>query len=246
MTLVIAHRGSKGTHPENTLIAFEHAVDIHADGIELDVQLSKDKQPVIIHDKKVNRTTNGKGKVKDLPYPILSKLTANKKHTDIPKQSIPLLSDVLNMLEQKKFAGLVNVELKNKIIPYKELEEKVISELYSIKWSFTFMCSSFNYHSLVKLHDLQPDLSLGFIYKRNSAELTAAIESSFITGLHPSYKWWIKNKENPELRQKEIRPWKVNKEAEMTACFEAGLAGFHTDFPEKGKKIQKRYLNDNA
>lgn len=68
MTKIFAHRGFKGNYPENTMIAFEHALHSGADGIELDVQLTKDGRLAVIHDEKLNRTTNMKGLVKDYTY----------------------------------------------------------------------------------------------------------------------------------------------------------------------------------
>ncbi|MFD2387177.1 glycerophosphodiester phosphodiesterase family protein [Enterococcus rivorum] len=66
MTRIIAHRGSKGTHPENTLAAFKEAIRVGADGIELDIHLTKDKQLVVIHDETVDRTTDGVGEINQL------------------------------------------------------------------------------------------------------------------------------------------------------------------------------------
>ena len=70
MTKIFAHRGFKGIYPENTMIAFEHALHSGADGIELDVQLTKDGRLAVIHDEKLNRTTNMKGLVKDHTYEL--------------------------------------------------------------------------------------------------------------------------------------------------------------------------------
>ena len=64
-TKIYGHRGSMGTMPENTLLRFRHALELGVDGIELDVQLTKDGQLVVIHDEKIDRTTNGTGYVKD-------------------------------------------------------------------------------------------------------------------------------------------------------------------------------------
>ena len=63
MTDIIAHRGSKGTHPENTCIAFREAVRVGAEGIELDVHLSKDGYLIVMHDETVDRTTDGHGEI---------------------------------------------------------------------------------------------------------------------------------------------------------------------------------------
>ena len=81
MTKNFAHRGYSGKYPENTMLAFRKAVEAGADGIELDVQLTKDGVPVIIHDELVDRTTNGKGLVKDMDFTTLRQLDASCIYT---------------------------------------------------------------------------------------------------------------------------------------------------------------------
>lgn len=83
MTYIFAHRGAAGTHPENTMAAFEEALKAGADGIELDVQLTKDGEPVVIHDETVDRTTDGSGWVKDILYRELRKFNAAAKWTAV-------------------------------------------------------------------------------------------------------------------------------------------------------------------
>ena len=77
MTKIYAHRGFSEKYPENTMLAFEKAVEIGVDGIELDVHLTKDNELVIIHDEDVKRTTNGEGLVKDMTLEELKKLDAS-------------------------------------------------------------------------------------------------------------------------------------------------------------------------
>ena len=69
-----AHRGFSGKYPENTMLAFRKALEAGADGIELDVQLTKDGEPVVIHDEKTDRTTNGTGFVCDYTLEELKKV----------------------------------------------------------------------------------------------------------------------------------------------------------------------------
>lgn len=76
---VIGHRGAAGTFPENTMISFKEAARVGAHGIELDVHMTKDGELAVIHDEKVDRTTNGKGYVKDFTYQDLQKLDASYK-----------------------------------------------------------------------------------------------------------------------------------------------------------------------
>ena len=79
MTQIFAHRGAAGTHPENTMVSFYEAYRVGADGIELDVQLSKDGEVVVIHDELLDRTTTGKGNVKDHIWNDLQLLGAGYK-----------------------------------------------------------------------------------------------------------------------------------------------------------------------
>ena len=74
MSKVFAHRGWSGKYPENTMLAFEKAIELGVDGIELDVHMSADRQLVIIHDETVDRTCNGKGFVKDMTVEELKAL----------------------------------------------------------------------------------------------------------------------------------------------------------------------------
>ena len=88
-TKVWAHRGASGYAPENTLDAFRKAVEMGADGIELDVQMTKDGELVVIHDETIDRVSNGKGWVKDYTYEELKKFNFNKTHQEYTKEEIP-------------------------------------------------------------------------------------------------------------------------------------------------------------
>ena len=93
-TKVWAHRGASAYAPENTLEAFKLAVDIGSDGIELDVQLSKDGELVVIHDEEIDRTSNGKGFVKDYTLKELKKFNFNHSNSKYHKVNIPTLKEV--------------------------------------------------------------------------------------------------------------------------------------------------------
>ena len=125
-TQIFAHRGSAGTHPENTMSAFREAERVGSEGIELDVQLSKDGEVVVIHDEELSRTTNGNGFVKEYTLNQLKKLDAS--HTffkQVGIQRIPTLTEVLEMYTHNNM--FLNIELKNSIFFYPGMEEKVIA-----------------------------------------------------------------------------------------------------------------------
>lgn len=99
---VIAHRGFSGIYPENTLLAFQKAVELGVDEIEFDIRMTKDDYPVIIHDETVDRTTQGKGKVGDLTLPRIKELDAGirfgKQFTGL---KIPTLQEALRVIPEK-------------------------------------------------------------------------------------------------------------------------------------------------
>ena len=88
---VWAHRGASGYAPENTLAAFQKAVDLGADGVELDIQLTKDDQIVVIHDETIDRTSDGKGWIKDYTLEELRAFNYNRTNLDRTMQSLCIL-----------------------------------------------------------------------------------------------------------------------------------------------------------
>ena len=104
MTKIFAHRGSKGTHPENTLTSFKEAVRVGSDGIELDVHLTKDGHLVVIHDETVDRTTNGTGEIRNLTLAKIKAMDAGSWfHNTYAGEKIPTLEEVLLLLKELGF-----------------------------------------------------------------------------------------------------------------------------------------------
>ena len=98
MSIVLAHRGASGYAPENTLEAFKLAMEMGADGFELDVHLSADGELIVIHDETVDRTTNGKGYVKDMTLAQLKQLDACKGMEAYRGARIPTLGQVYDLI----------------------------------------------------------------------------------------------------------------------------------------------------
>jgi glycerophosphoryl diester phosphodiesterase len=100
--MVIAHRGFSGRYPENTLKAFEEALKLPIDAVELDVRRTKDGVLVVIHDETVDRTTNGKGKVRDLTWSEIQKLDAGSwKGKEFAGERIPRLEEALQLINAR-------------------------------------------------------------------------------------------------------------------------------------------------
>ena len=128
MTKVIAHRGASADAPENTMRAFEQAMLFGADGIELDVQLTRDGELVVIHDETLDRTTTGRGSVYSYTFAELRTLDAGSWFARSTKpERIPHLQEVFDLLAGTDI--LLNVELKNDVVLYDGIEAKLCALL---------------------------------------------------------------------------------------------------------------------
>ena len=151
---IIAHRGASAHAPENTMAAFQLAMDIHADGIELDVMLSKDGHVVVVHDNTVDRTTNGSGRVKDMTLEELKSLDAGGG------EKIPTLEEVFD-----RFGGqcLINIELKNYSSIFDSLPLDVAKLVKLHDLSDSVLLSSFNAFNLPRVRRRLAGVKLGLI-----------------------------------------------------------------------------------
>ncbi|REK77490.1 glycerophosphodiester phosphodiesterase [Paenibacillus paeoniae] len=158
----VAHRGWSGRAPENTMAAFRMAFEApDVDWIELDVQLSRDAVPVVIHDYKLRRTTNGRGEVRDWTAAELASLDAGGWFSpEFKGESIPTLDDVL-----RESAGRVklNIELKTDGIRYPHIAEKVLESIYEHGKMDDVVLTSFHLGTLQRLRKLSDGVRIGLI-----------------------------------------------------------------------------------
>ena len=148
----IAHRGDPKNYPENTLSAFESALQFGYSFVELDVQLSKDGVPVVIHDYTVDRVTDHKGKVKDYTLAELKQMKIGKDET------IPTLEEAMLLMRGKTE---VMLELKQAGTLYPGMEEKVLEVLKRTDTFEQTLAISFDFFSIQKLRKLDSDIRLG-------------------------------------------------------------------------------------
>lgn len=157
-TKIIGHRGGAAGFPENTLAAFKKAVELGADGVEFDVQLSKDGEVVVIHDELIDRTMTGSGLVKEHTLKELRQMSAGEFFSpDFKSEKIPTLAEVLEVVQDLE---VINIELKN-YLPYPKLEEKVLKLVDQFEIREKVIISSFNHYSLQKIKKLQPEIRTG-------------------------------------------------------------------------------------
>lgn len=223
--LKIAHRGAKAYEPENTLQAFQKALDLQSDGIELDVHLSSDGHIIVIHDETIDRTTNGKGLVNAFSLSELKSFLIDEKY------QIPTLNEVFDLVDKK---CLINIELKGlgtapKVI---SLIEEYISEK---KWNYNnFIISSFEWNMLQETSSLNPNIPIGVLTEENIDTALAFAESIKAKAINPDFQ--LLNKENVQQIQEKgflVFPWTVNSKEDIQKIKSYIVNGIISDNPDK-------------
>lgn len=188
---VWAHRGCSQRYPENTMLAFEKALGLrNLEGIELDIQMTKDNHLVVIHDERVDRTTEGIGYVKDFTLKELKKFhiyAGQHNSQEIPtiEEVIELLGKRLNTKDEKGIK--LNIELKNSIYPYPGMEEKIVELVYKKGIEKAVVYSSFYALSLERLRELDPTAELGVLDTKIS-DCLYKVQGLGADALHPFWK----------------------------------------------------------
>lgn len=225
--LNIGHRGAKGHEPENTLIAFQKAMDMFVDGIELDVHLSSDGEIIVIHDFTIDRTTSGKGLVNELSLPELKAFRIKDELT----QQIPTLVEVLDLVNQKCF---VNIELKS----YETAEKvvKLIEKYISDKnWNYNdFLISSFDWTALQQVTFLNSEIPIGVLTETDLDLALAFAKFIQARSIHPHFH--LLTKENTlRIQEKglQVFTWTVNEPDDIQKIKSFKVNGIITDFPNR-------------
>ena len=179
-----AHRGCSQNYPENTILAFSKAVELkNLTGIELDVQLTKDGELVVIHDERVDRTTEGIGYVRDYTLKELKTLNI------YPGQKIPTMAEVFDLIGDRLNNGMkLNIELKNSVYRYEGMEEKIVRMVESLGLADSIVYSTFYAQSIHRLSDMGVTSELAILDKNVSDCLYKANGGCGATSLHPFWK----------------------------------------------------------
>lgn len=255
--LTVAHRGASGYVPEHTILSYETAQKMQADYIELDLQMTKDGKLIVMHDEKLDRTTNGTGWVKDHTLADIKKLDAGSWFNEAypekakPKYAglkVPTLDEVLN-----RFGKHANYYIETKSPDtYPGMEEKLIASLQKHKLlgkhtkPGQVIIQSFSKESLVKIHQLQPNLpTVQLLEAKQMASMTDAdLEEikTYAVGAGPDYK--ALNAENVSMIRSHgllLHPYTVNTEADMRRLLDWGVTGVFTNYPDVFQHVKKDY-----
>lgn len=239
--MIFAHRGASKEAPENTMPAFELAYQYRADGIETDVQLTKDNIPVLIHDETVNRTTDSIGFVKDYSYKDLQALDAGKwKSPSYTNTKIPTLDDLLAWNQDKHLK--LNIELKNDKIAYKKLEEIVIDKLKKYNMEKETILSSFSEKSIKRLHDIHSPVPYALLTGKAKADLLPFSKEMQANGIHIRYR--LLSKRIIQQANREglyVAVYTVNHPAMIKRAIRLGCQIVITDVPDIARKVKTNY-----
>ncbi|MDQ6470337.1 glycerophosphodiester phosphodiesterase family protein [Flavobacterium sp. LHD-80] len=223
--LKIAHRGAKAYEPENTLQAFQKALDLNSDGIELDVHLSSDGHIIVIHDETIDKMTNGKGLVNTFTLSELKSFLIDGKY------EIPTLNEVFDLVDKKCF---INIELKCRG-PQQSVYELIEEYVSDKNWTYDhFIVSSFDWIALQEIHNLNPKIPIGVLTETDLNLALAFAETIKAKAIHPYYH--LLSDENTKQMQEKgflVLPWTVNIEEDIQKIKSYKVNGIITDFPDK-------------
>ena len=223
--LKIAHRGARGYEPENTLKSFQKALDLNADGIELDVHLSSDGYLIVMHDQTIDRMTNGKGFVNALSLHELKSFLIDGQC------EIPTLNEVFDLVDRK---CLINIEIKDAKAPSKVVD--LIEEYIADKnWNYEhFIVSSFDWDSLQEVQKLNSKIAIGVLTEDDLNKTLAFAELIKARAINPDYQ--LLTLENTKKMQDKgflVFPWTVNTVEDIQKLKSYNVDGIISDFPDK-------------
>jgi len=238
--ILTGHRGAGGLAPENTLVAIKAGLSNKVDRIEVDVRQTKDGQVICIHDDTIDRTTDGKGDVKDLSFSQIRKFSAGIKFSEKFKdEKIPLLDEVIKLV--KDSATLV-IEIKDGDEIYPGIEKNVINLINKHKAKSKTIVHSFNDSVLFRIHKMDKDIILHKLFIADfpylqlltdgNLKITNLEYYSFVSEFSVYYKFTNRRLiKHVHKLNKKINVWTVNDINTIGRLINLGVDGIITDYP---------------
>jgi glycerophosphoryl diester phosphodiesterase len=242
--LIIAHRGYRAKYPENTLAAFEAAIDAGADMIELDVLLTKDRKVVVIHDESLDRTTSGKGPVRDHTLSELKTLDAGSWFdARFRGEPLPTLEEVLELVDGRI---PMNIEIKRRAYephhPPDAIEKQVVDLAARKNAQENVLISSFEWRVVERLAVLKkaPAIALLSQYPRLGNPLEACKRLRAFSW-HPSSRS-LKKEHVRKMHEAGILvfPWKSDTLEDMARMLDMDVDGLIVDDPLAAAAYRRR------
>jgi glycerophosphoryl diester phosphodiesterase len=245
--LVIGHRGSAGTAPENTLASFRRAAADGAAMIEFDVRMSRDGHLIVIHDRRLNRTTNGRGSVYRLDLEAIRSVDAGVMFgPEFRGERVPLLDEVFDAVPDS--VGL-NIEVKTEGDPFwrRTMAPAIAAAVGKRSGRRRILVSSFNHALLRQLHRLDPAIAIGVLSlpvrdsgKRPSALARTAGAATYICGNARLRRRLVDEAHRSNIT---VFVYGINTPAQMKRALAFGCDGVITDYPGRlGRLLPARSI----
>lgn len=242
MVQIFAHRGFSGYYPENTMLAFQKvAEETVADGIELDIQLTKDGEIVIMHDEMLDRTTNGSGWLKDHTLEELKMLSVGVNVKGFfPRQTIPTLCEYFTWLKTTKL--ITNIELKTSYFEYEGIEEKLIAMVKEFGLEDQIWYSSFNHYTVARIKKLMPEAKCGLLTDTWLMNIGEYAASQGAASVNARTYFCAKEGVAADLHAHNIalQAWTPNDAEMMQELVDAGVDVLITNYPDIAAKVLGR------
>lgn len=234
---VWAHRGASGYIPENTMDAFEEAAIQHADGIELDVQMTKDGELVVFHDETLDRVTEASGYLKDFTLEELKLLHVQTPDTKAGTYRIPALEEVLDLIHST--GQILNIELKNSVIPYRGMEEKVFDLVREKKMQDQVIYSSFNHFSVCRIKDMGAGIRTGLLFSDGLLGMAEYAKKAGVEAVHPAVYHYLYPGLIEECRDAglKIHVWTVNEPEHLIMVKKSHADAVITNYPDRALRL---------
>jgi len=224
LKLKVGHRGARAYEPENTLRSFRKALELGVNAVELDVRRTKDGELVVIHDNKVDRTTNGRGLVNELTLEEIEKLDAGKG------EKIPTLEEALEFLDKK-----VKILIELKEVGF---EDKVLEIVKNKGLEDNVIIISFHEEALRRIRELNNKVETGLIYVRHRNPIKAALslKAQYLLPLYRfTHSTLIKKAHDNGLK---VIVWTINTLEEAKEYANKGVDGITSDKPDILKMVE--------
>ena len=220
--LCIGHRGAMGYEPENTLLSVNKALELGVDAIEIDVHNVEDRL-LVIHDRDLSRTTNGKGKIEDCSFAYLRSLDAGKG------EQIPTLEEVCDLVKRRV---LINIELKGNNTA--KLAANLIQDYVKRGWSYDdFLVSSFNHYELNLVKTIASQIKIGILIYGlpwEYIEIAKKLQADIVIGNLD----YIDAELVSQVKQENLQLWvyTVNHPQDINRMRKLGIDGIFTNYPD--------------
>ncbi|MBE1553676.1 glycerophosphodiester phosphodiesterase [Sporosarcina limicola] len=230
---IYAHRGSSGTHPENTLSAFKEAARLPIYGVEFDVHMTKDGELIVIHDESIDRTSNGSGLVKDMTLEELKTFDYGAWFSvEFEGEGIPTLQEVFVVFAQTSHH--INIELKSDIFPYDGMVEKVVALVGTMKLDKRVVLSSFDHGAIRKVKQIAPHLETAALFMEVLVDPLNYVRDIPADALHLTLPAALRLTISQVITEGfAVRVFTVNRVEYLEALKAAGAQAIFTDYPEK-------------